>query len=114
MSTFLPVAPSDPNNQFQVSLNDDVYTFDVRWNTRDEAWYFDLTDAEGRVIVAGVKIVLGALLGRRSSHPFFRQNVLVAIDTTLENRDPGFDDLGTRVLLKHMTAGEYISELLLV
>ena len=114
MSVFIPILPGDPNNQFQVVLNDAVYTFDVRWNTRDEAWYFDLTDSEGRLIVAGIKIVLGALLGRRSSHLFFRNNVLVAIDSTLANQDAAFNELGVRVFLKHMTAGEYIAELLLV
>ncbi len=114
MSVFLPLAPGDPNNQFQVVLNEEIYTFDVRWNTRDEAWYFDLSDVNGTVIVAGVKVVLGALLGRRSSHQFFRENVLVAIDSTLANVDATFDDLGARVFIKHMTVGEYISELLLV
>lgn len=114
MSVFLPILPGDPNNQFQVVLSDEVYTFDVRWNTRDEAWYFDMTDSEGKLVVAGIKIVLGALLGRRSSHPFFRKNVLVAIDSTLANQDSSFDELGVRVFLKHMTVGEYIAELLLV
>lgn len=114
MSVFIPVVPSDPNNQFQVSLNDQMYTFDIRWNRRDNAYYFDLSDDQGQLIVAGVKIVLGALLGRRSAHPFFEQNVLVAVDSTLTNVDAGFDDLGSRVFLKHMTVGEYLAELSLV
>lgn len=114
MSVFIPVIPSDPNNQFSVVLNDELYTFDIHWNRSDNAYYFDLLDSEGQYIVAGVKIVLGTLLGRRSAHPFFEQNVLVAIDSTPTNQDASFDDLGVRVFLKHMTVGEYLAELSLM
>lgn len=120
MSIFIPVIPSNTNNQFQITLGDDIYTFDIHWNSRDDAgsgdgaYYFDLYDSAGLPVVVGVKIVLGALLGRRSAHPFFLTNVLVAVDSTLTNLDTNFDELGVRVFLKHMTAGEYLSELTLV
>jgi hypothetical protein len=99
----LPFIPSDPNYAFNTTLNGEQYFFDVRWNTRDEAWYFDLSDATGTAIVKGVKIVLGTFLGRQCPHPFFDENVFAVIDTTLDNLDPTFDDLGVRVLVQHYT-----------
>lgn len=114
MASYLPFIPSDPNYQFQCSLDDQTYTFDVRWNNRDQAWYFDMLDSDGKAIILGVKIVLGTFLGRKSAHPFFSNNVLVAIDSTLTNQDATLDDLGTRVFVKHMTLPEYVGSVLYV
>lgn len=111
-SSILPFVPGDANYRFSTTLNDVDYTFDVRWNERDEAWYFDMLDASGEPIVLGVKIVLGAYLGRQSAHPFFKTNVIAAIDTTLEERDATFDDLGVRVLVQHYPIGDLVAELL--
>lgn len=108
----LPFIPSDPHYQFETTLNDIPYHFDVRWNERDKAWYFDMYDKDGVEIILGVKIVLGTYLGRRSTHEFFATNALVATDITLENRDPTFDDLGTRVFVIHYTSTELMAEAL--
>ena len=111
MSAILNFIPSDGNYRFssELTLSDntaDVFTFDVRWNGRDYndgAWYFDMYDSDGILLVAGVKIVLNVSLGRRAAHPFFNNNAIIAIDTSLDNLDPGFDDLGTRVQVWHFT-----------
>ncbi len=113
MISVVPFQPSDPNYRFQTVLNEDTYTFDVRWNTRDEAWYFDLLDQDGQPIVLGVKIVLGVFLSRQSAHKFFTEGVLAAVDLTLENRDPGFDDLGVRVLVQYYSAATLATEALM-
>lgn len=92
-----------------------MYTFDVRWNTRDYgegAWRFDMYDSAGILMVAGVKIVLNAYLGRRSAHPFFNDNLIVAIDTSITKLDPGFDDLGTRVQIWHYTTEDLTNALM--
>lgn len=102
----LPFIPSDPHYFFETTLNDVPYTFDVRWNDRDRAWYFDMFDKDDFPIVRGVKIVLGTYLGRRSPHEFFATNALVPVDMSSLNQDPGFDDLGTRVLVIHYTSTE--------
>lgn len=102
----LPLIPSEPHYIFRTTLNDTQYSFDVRWNSRDQAWYFDMFDREGVSIVLGAKIVLGTYLGRRSTHDFFATNILVAVDESGQNRDAGFDDLGTRVNVYHLTSTE--------
>jgi hypothetical protein len=116
MAAQLSFIPSEGNYRFSSSLATSAgnrsYTFDVRWNTRDEAWRFDMYDPDGILMVAGVKIVLNSYLGRRSTHPFFNGNVLAAVDTSIYGIDPGFDDLGTRVQVWHYTASDLASLLL--
>lgn len=110
MATPLGFVPSDGNYRFsaalEVATGTASYTFDVRWNTRANAWYFDMYDPDGILMVAGVKIVLNVPLGRRSAHPFFNDNCIVALDKSLTEQDPGFDDINVRVALWHLTAGE--------
>src|SRR5688572_16593107 len=110
MAAKLAFIPSDGNYRFNSTLetftDTGSYTFDVRWNTRDNAWRFDMYDPDGILMVAGVKVVLNTPLGRRSTHPFFNGNALIAIDTSLTNLDAGFDDLGTRVQIWHFTIEE--------
>lgn len=93
----LPFVPSNPDYEFSTTIGESQYTFVTRWNSRDEAWYFDMYDIAGQPMAINVKIVLGTYLGRRSTHRFFSDHAIVAIDTTLEERDAGYDDLGTRI-----------------
>ncbi len=81
-------------------------TFDVHWNDRDSAWYFSLLDSAGLTIISGVKIVLGTALARSSAHAFFSTNFLKAFDTSGQNREATFDDIGVRVILLHATVDE--------
>jgi len=111
MISVLPFIPSDGNYRFTTALAEVQFTFDVRWNVREGAWYFDMYDADGVAMVSGIKIVLGAYLGRQSAHPWFTENVLAAIDLTLEERDATFDDLGVRVLVQHYPAEDLLTEL---
>jgi hypothetical protein len=114
MAVVLNFIPSEGNYRFDSELvtqnnTSGVYTFDVRWNGTDYnggSWHFDMYDSNGILIVAGVKIVLNAYLGRRSAHPFFNDNILIAVDTSLDKLDPGFDDLGTRVQVWHLTTSD--------
>lgn len=102
----IPFIPSDNNYTLQVPLGGVVYLFDVRWNARDLAWYFDLRNADQTPIVYGVKIVLGGQLAHWCRDPFFRENVLQVDDTSGAMRDAGYDDLGVRVVVLHTTMAE--------
>lgn len=99
MPYILPVVPSIPNYRVRTTFGGQAYLFDLLWNARDAAWYFDLLKDDGTPIAHGVKIVLGVHLGRRRTHRFFRDNVIVAFDTGGKSEPPGLDDLGTRVVL---------------
>lgn len=117
----LPFRPSIGNYRFGTTLGQASYIFDVRWNSRDNidrktgqpmgAWYMDLRAENLKPIAFGVKLVLGAYLGRRVNHQLFRNGVLVAQDTTNAGRDATYDDLGVRVLIKYIPVTELVRRL---
>lgn len=115
MAQDVPLVPSNPWYDLTVPFNEPdgsitVVTFEVRWNFRNASWYFSLFSDDNTEICTGVRIVLGGYLGRRARVPFFKQSVLVAIDTASpapgRGREATFDDLGTRVVLRRFTVQE--------
>lgn len=108
MPAILPLIPSEFNYTFDTVLSDITYTFDVRWNARQGAWYFDLIDQDGAMIIAGSKIMLGTFPGRRSNDPRFPPGVFIVYDNAKSGEDAAFDDLGVRVIVAYYTAEEYL------
>jgi hypothetical protein len=108
MPQILPFQPSIPNYTVSVVLGTVEYVFQVRWNARDGAWYFDLLDDTLDQIYSGVKIVLGAYLAARCSDPRWLAagGILVATDTSNQGLDAGIDDLGARVQVVFYTIAE--------
>lgn len=102
----LPLRPSIPNYRVGTVLNSTPVLLDVRWNARDAAWYLDMLTEDEDPIAIGCKIVLGVLLGGRSTNPAFPVGVLMAADLSGEGREATLDDLGTRVLVYFYTPEE--------
>lgn len=102
----LPFIPSVGRYRFGTDIGRRALVFDARWNARASAWYFDLLDQDLKAIALGLKIALGRYIGRRVSHPFFRDGVLVARDTSGQGREATFDDMGTRVVVEYFTSLE--------
>lgn len=100
----IPLLPSQPDYLFSIVLEQTPYGMHVYWNDRDAAWYFDVLDISGAIIQPGIKIVLGAYLGRALRVPPFATGVFIAVDTSRAGIDATFDDLGTRVLLYYIPA----------
>ena len=109
MPQILPIEPGEPHTQTWTVIDGTPVLFELRWNARDAAWYFDLYDQEEVRIMSGVKVVLGVHLGRQSTHPLTRKGVFVAIDLSGEARDATFDDIGTRVQIRHYTVAEVVA-----
>ena len=95
----IPLIPNEFNYTVSTVLGDDEYIFDVRWNGRDSAWYFDLYDVAGDLIRAGIKIVLGTPLGARVSDARFPDGLFLASDLSNTGVDAAYEDLGERVVL---------------
>jgi hypothetical protein len=97
----LPFIPSNGNYRFGTTIENAGYNFVVRWSTVEACWYFSIFEVNEDPIIQGVKIVTGTYLGRRCAHPLFDAGVFIAIDLASEEQptDPGFDDLGTRVVV---------------
>lgn len=106
--TILPFIPSVAAYEFSVEIDGVAYTFVVRWNSRAAAWYFDVLEADGTPIARGLKVVLGCYIGGGRTHDLFRLGAIVAVDTAQEGRDATFDDLGTRVEVRHLPMHELI------
>lgn len=106
MSGVIPIEPGDPEQRLEIALGGATYVLRVRWNTRDNegrgAWYLDIWESDGKTPVAlGLKIVLGVLLGRRSTHPLFAGG-LFAVPEPDVTSEPGLYDLGGRVTLWYL------------
>lgn len=107
----LPFVPGLGAYRFSTQIESVEYAFDVRWNARAAAWYFDVLEQDGTPIAYGIKIVLGAYLGKIVIHRLFRTGVMVAIDTTRASREATFDDLGTRVEVRWFPLAEAFTRL---
>lgn len=106
MPKLIPLVPSVGFYRFSTALDGVDYIFDVRWNARDNAWFFDLLDVDEIMIRAGSKIVLGTLPGRRSAHADFPGGAFFVTDTSNAGLDATYEDLGTRVTLTYYSREE--------
>ncbi len=101
--------PPLPFYQFSTTIENVEYFFNVRWNGRDQAWYFDVLTLDNEPIASGIKVVLGTFLGRTTIHPLFRNGAFAALDNSSSGKDAGFYDLGTRVIVIWMSTAEILS-----
>lgn len=104
----IPFVPSVPSYEFATQIEQVQYTFRVRWNTRAEAWYFDLLD-DVLPILRGVRLSLGLFLGRECKREPFASGGFLVVDTTRQGREATFDDLGTRVEVRWMPNSEILA-----
>jgi hypothetical protein len=105
----LPFESGAAFQQFATVINGTTYAISLRWNARDAAWYFDLADADESPIVSGIKVVQGALLGRRCTDARFPRGVIWAVDLSNQKLDATFDDLGTRVAVYFYPLAEWLA-----
>lgn len=84
----------------QLGSRDYLLTFD--WNGRDGHWYLDIALEDETMVAAGIKIVLGTRLLRSVYGPNRPEGEIIAVDTTGSHRDPGLEDLGSRVILAYL------------
>lgn len=98
----LPVVADSPDFTAFTELERVTYGFHYRWSEREGAWYLDLLDAAGAVILAGRKLVPGLPLLGRFVDPRLPPGDLVVFDTTGSDTPPAFGDLGRRVLVQYV------------
>jgi hypothetical protein len=110
MPVTLPFVPSTAFFRVGTVLDGSTYIFDVRWNSREQAFFFDVLEVDETPIASGSKIVLGTYLCRTSNHPLFATGVMVAIDLSGELREATLDDLGTRVVVRRFTGPEMATQ----
>lgn len=102
----IPIPPGFASSQ-TLSLEGVLFTLDLRWNSRAQAWVLDLYDGGGALLAGGLRLVADApLLERFGARTDFPPGELIAFDTSGRGQDPGHADLGTRVPLLYLTAEE--------
>lgn len=106
MPDFIPLDPSETNYRIRVPLDNETFLFDIRWNSRDAAFYIDIRQQDEVPIALGLKLVLGVNIGRTSNHPFFQKHMLKMVDSSGAGLDATFDDVGRRVFLMHTSFSE--------
>lgn len=106
MSVLLPVRQEGPHFRFFSELEGVSYSFEFRWNEREEAWFLTLGDGEGVPLVAGLRVVVDFDLLSYARGERVPSGYLFALDTQGEHIDPGFEDLGRRVQMHYFTADE--------
>lgn len=93
----LPFDSEDTHYEFKTTLQGAVYTFEVRWNTREQAWYTTIKTEDEEIIVADCKIVADWFLFLRSRDARLPPGLFATYDTSGRGQNPGINDLGTRV-----------------
>lgn len=106
MAVVIPIVADVPDFDLQVELDGTTYTLEFQWNERDEGWYLTTKTAEDDIIVAGRRVVLDMPLLSRFADDRLPDGVLVAIDTSGTGAEPGYEDLGRRVLLLYHPRSE--------
>jgi hypothetical protein len=94
----IPVA-NTPNFTQITTLSGRDYVFTFHWNAREAAWYFDLADQDEVPIATSRKVTVGFPLITRCVDDRRPEGMLMAIDSSGQNGDPGLDDFGSRVKL---------------
>lgn len=90
----------------QVELEGEVFTLNFQFNDRDQAWYFDIEDFTGVPIRSGVKIVSDFPLTRLLASQERPAGEFIGTTTTVDDRDPLEEDLGSRVLFTYVESTE--------
>ena len=102
----IPLEPSSPNYRVGVTLAGEQFILDVRWNTRESAWYLDVLQEDETPIRQGLKITLGLPIGGHVADAAWPGGYFYALDTERTGVDAGLDDMGERVQLYWFDSSE--------
>jgi hypothetical protein len=98
-----------PHQTAQAQLGDVFFTVEWRWNGRDGAWYFALSDIDAVRIVSGVRVMLNMDLLLGVSDARRPDGVIAVVDPAGRSIEPGLHDLGTRVKVVYIPRAELSS-----
>lgn len=98
-SIVIPTRKDIARYSLEVELGGEPFALGFEWNDRAGAWFFSLATVDGVVLAAGRRVSVGMPLLFRGASPLLPRGDIEAVDTSGTGRDPGFDELGTRVRL---------------
>jgi len=101
---------SDPRWEAQTDLSGRRYTFRVSYNARQDFWMVSISDTNGELLIAGLRLVPGIdmLEKYRASVPGLPPGELVLIDKEgrPQTAEVTRDNLSTRFSLVYSLVGE--------
>lgn len=106
MAIVLPARTDLPHFDFEIELDAVTYGIELRWNARAAAWMLTVSDVNGVVLLAGRRVVVGFPFLARFVDPRLPKGRFVAVDTAGQDGEAGLADLGARVKLVYVAAGE--------
>lgn len=92
-----------------MQLDGVTFILDIQWNQVMGAWYVGISDAESNQLVCGRRIVVGTAPFGKFADPRLPAGLIMPIDTSNQDLDPGLNDLGDRVQLIYITAAELLA-----
>jgi len=103
-------ADKSPRWKAKVDLSGRRYTLSGSYNTRQDAWVMKISDANGKLLLPGIRLVPGIRLLKkyRASVPELPPGelILVDIEGKLETAEVTRDNLSTRFVLTYMVTQE--------
>lgn len=102
----IAINQESPYFRFATELEGRTFTLTFRWNSRVQQWRMDLGDGEGNLLIVGIGCVLGVPLLENAQGEQYPPGVFFFIDTTGQNREMAYEDLGRRVELVYVTGAE--------
>ena len=100
----LPVTSDSANYEFKTTLDDVVYSFSFRFNTRMGRWIMDVKTEDGINLVLGLPLLIGVKLLNQFADIRLPQGDLFMINLEDEFVDCGRNDLGENCLLLYNEA----------
>lgn len=91
----------------ELTLDAAQYRFDLRYNGRGDFWVLDITDRDGNMVIAGIKVVASYELIRQYHYAEIPPGALFTVDPALPESRIGRDDLAGRVELTYIPEAEY-------
>lgn len=99
----IPTEPSLTAYRQEVEINSNTYGMRFYWNARAAAWFVDISNDAGEIVIAGRKCNIDVDLIEQYHHKDpMPIGILLPYDTGQRKVNPLIDDFGTRVLLLYI------------
>jgi hypothetical protein len=105
MPTSIPLPIDTPRASFRVTLEGADFTVRLDYHDRQDRYFLSLADADGTIIVAGVKLVANWSVLRGVVNASRPPGMLVILPSTTDE-GPTFTGLGRGFSLLYYTAAE--------
>jgi hypothetical protein len=102
----LPTFTNLARYSFESELDNAKFKFSFGWSERAGHWLMNIADASNTVLISGRRVVVGIPLLSRFRDIRLPKGILLAHDTSGNDVEPGFADLGTRVKLLYFSSDD--------